>query len=154
MMKKILLIFLIHFGAYCQVFDFETINQENGLPSSTVFSITQDSRDLIWIGTDGAGLVRYDGKNFKIINKTDTHEGLFITDVVEDSNKNMIVATKYTGLMVYDGQRFIKYFDRNNSKLTGSFVQTLFPTSKGVYCFTDNEIVLLKKDYSHEMLLN
>ncbi|UOK43512.1 MULTISPECIES: PAS domain S-box protein [Flavobacterium] len=153
MIKKVALcIYLLFFlqGAFGQVFDYEILNQKNGLPSSTVFAVIQDSRNLIWIGTDGAGLVRYDGKNFDIIDKSKKSEGFFVTDLVEDTNANIIVSTKYSGLLVYNGKEFIKHFDRSNAHLKGNFVQRLLATPNGVYCFTEKEMFLLKKDYSIE----
>ncbi|WP_136669357.1 PAS domain S-box protein [Flavobacterium sp. H122] len=152
MLKKILFLFFIHFSVNCQVFDFEIFNQKNGLPSSTVYAITQDSRDLIWIGTDGAGLVRYDGKNYEAINKLGDKEGFAVTSIVEDSNHNIVFSTQEAGLIIYDGQKIIKSFEKNNHTITGEFVQKLFLTPKGVYCFTENEIFLLKKDYSIQLI--
>jgi len=155
MIKKasccITLLFFLQ-GAIGQVFDYEILNQKNGLPSSTVFAVIQDSRNLIWIGTDGAGLVRYDGKNYDIINKSKRAEGFFVTDLVEDSNNNIVVATKYSGLLVYNGKEFLKDFDKDNSPMKGSYVQRFFSTPKGIYCFTEKEILLLEKDYSFEFI--
>ncbi|MCG2609976.1 PAS domain S-box protein [Flavobacterium sp. SM15] len=151
MPKKIafLTFFLLCFqNSIGQVFDYEILNQNNGLPSSTVLAVTQDSRNLIWIGTDGAGLVCYDGKNFKILNKSENAEGFFVTDITEDSNKNIVVSTKYSGLLVYNGQKFIKEIHRDNNLIKGTYVQKLLNSDQGVYCFTDQEIFLLKKDYS------
>ncbi|ESU29639.1 Type III secretion system, signal transduction histidine kinase [Flavobacterium limnosediminis JC2902] len=139
-------------SAIGQVFDYEILNQKNGLPSSTIFSVIQDSRHLIWIGTDGAGLVRYDGKKFSIINKSKKSEGFFVTDLVEDPNNNIVVATKYTGLLVYNGKEFFKDFDQSNSLIKGDYVQRLFSAPNGVYCFTDKEVFLLKKDYSIQLI--
>ena len=41
----------------------------NGLPSNTIFSIKQDQKGFLWIGTS-AGLVRYDGSSFFLIPNT------------------------------------------------------------------------------------
>lgn len=143
---------LIFQNAIGQVFDYEVLNQNNGLPSSSISSIIQDSRNLIWIGTDGAGLVRYDGKNFEIINKSDRTEGFVVTDIAEDSNKNIVFGTKYSGLLVYNGQKFIKDIPSKNTTITGDYVQKLFATPSGVYCFTDKEAFLVKKDYTVEII--
>ncbi len=40
-------------------------NIKNGLPSNNVYNIKQDNRGFIWATTD-KGVVRYDGKNFKL----------------------------------------------------------------------------------------
>jgi len=131
-----------------QVYDYETINQYKDFPSSTIFSIIQDSRDLIWIGTDGAGLVRYNGNNFRVIHKSEDKSGFFITDLAEDTNKNIVAATKYSGLFVYNGSTFIQNYTPKNSVITSNIIQKLYAAKEGVYCFTNKEVVLLKKDYS------
>lgn len=43
----------------------ENFDNRNGLTQNTVWSITQDNRGLLWIGTDD-GLLRYDGYQFKV----------------------------------------------------------------------------------------
>jgi PAS domain S-box-containing protein len=44
---------------------FKRFKVEHGLSQSTIYSIFQDSKGFLWIGTEG-GLNRYDGYNFKI----------------------------------------------------------------------------------------
>lgn len=156
MIKKIVLLFffwLLSLNISAQVYDYELINQEKGLPSSTIFSIIQDSRDLIWIGTDGAGLVRYNGTSFRVINKSEEKDGFFVTDIVEDDNTNIIAATKYDGLFVYNGKKFIKNFTRENSVFKSNIIQKLYADKEGVYCFTDREIILLTKEYGLKKLI-
>jgi PAS domain S-box-containing protein len=146
------LIALFSLNLHSQVFDFETLNQKNGLPSSTVNVLIQDSRDLIWIGTNGAGLVKFDGEKFDIINKFKNNEGFDISSVTEDSNKNIVFSTKKSGILVYDGEKIIRSFNKSNSKITENNVEILHSTPKGVYCFTAKEIFLLKKNYSVETI--
>src|SRR5689334_25441049 len=43
---------------------------KDGLPSSTVYAITQDKDGFIWFGTEN-GLCRFDGKNFKTFTTKD-----------------------------------------------------------------------------------
>lgn len=103
-----------------QVFDYEIINQKNGLPSSTITSIIQDSRNLLWIGTDGAGFVRYDGTNFIAYNEYKEGSNFFVTDIIEDANNNIIVSTKYNGVMVFDGENIIHNFSKKNNHFNGT----------------------------------
>lgn len=157
MIKKIALLFFFCFlsaSIKAQVYDYELINQEKGLPSSTIFSIMQDSRDLIWIGTDGAGLVRYNGSSFRVINKSAEKDGFFVTDIVEDQNTNIVAATKYDGLFVYNGKEFIKNFTLHNSIFKSNIIQKLYADTNGVYCFTNKEVILLTKDYGLKKLLS
>jgi len=49
---------------YPQRYFFRQFSVEKGLPQSTVFSIEQDNWGFLWIGTDGGGICRFDGKEF------------------------------------------------------------------------------------------
>jgi ligand-binding sensor domain-containing protein len=75
MNKKLLFIFLflmIYLFSYGQEGDY-TIKQytkEDGLPSNTVYGVTQDKDGFIWFCTD-AGVCKFDGIRFKIFTKDD-----------------------------------------------------------------------------------
>lgn len=147
MLKKLIFsyfYFLTSFFALGQVYDYEVYNQENGLPSSTITTLIQDSQDLIWIGTDGAGIVSYDGENFKIYNKFNSFEGFNISDIIEDDNQNLLVATKYKNVFLFDGKKFIKQI------VFPSTIQKFIQTNEGIYCFSNTTVFLLKNDYSFE----
>ena len=58
-----------------QVYEFQKINQEQGLPSSFITALKQDSRGFVWIGTDGGGLVKSDGLSFKIYDASNELKG-------------------------------------------------------------------------------
>ena len=45
------------------------ITEEDGLPSNEVYHVIQDDKGYIWFATDD-GIVKYDGKNFGIFNKS------------------------------------------------------------------------------------
>ena len=49
-----------------QQYDIRVFGVEDGLPGSTVTSITQDSSGYLWVDTD-RGLCRFDGRNFREI---------------------------------------------------------------------------------------
>lgn len=51
---------------------------EEGLPSNLIYYIEQDKLGYIWLGTD-AGLVRFDGSNFKVFT---TADGLPSNDII------------------------------------------------------------------------
>lgn len=46
-------------------------NNQNGLPQNTVFGISEDRAGYLWVATE-EGLVRFDGIDFKILNKENT----------------------------------------------------------------------------------
>ena len=73
----------------------------NGLPVSLYYSVLQSSDGYLWMGSS-SGLVRFDGKNYKIFfsdyadpnSLTDN----IISDMVEDDEQNLWIAGEYQGL--------------------------------------------------------
>jgi PAS domain S-box-containing protein len=147
------LLFLLSLQLSAQVYDFKTINQENGLPSSVVTTITQDSRNIMWIGTDGAGLVKYDGKTFYTYDQSNGLEGNFITNIVEDANNNLVFSTKYNGIYVFDGYKFIRQISQYKDELLNNHIACLLPTEKGTYGINGAEFVLVTNDYKLKKLI-
>lgn len=82
-----------------QQFKFDVINHEKGLCSSTINKLYKDSRGLLWIGGDGAGLFSYNGYEFKNYNKVNQYENLFVTDIIENKNKQLVISSKYLGIL-------------------------------------------------------
>jgi PAS domain S-box-containing protein len=136
-----------------QVYEFQQINQEQGLPSSVITALEQDSRGFIWIGTDGGGLVKSDGLSFKIYDASNELKGTSITDMIEDDNLNLVVATKFNGISVFNGDKFFKTYDILTKTLKSNYIYKLVKSKNGVYCIGDREILLLKRDYSIENII-
>lgn len=52
-------------------FDIRHFNSENGLPQNSIKAIAPDGYGFIWIASE-AGLLRYDGRSFKVYNRKNT----------------------------------------------------------------------------------
>ncbi len=91
---------------FAQQYNFEYFTLENGLPQATVFSIFQDSRGYIWLGTEGSGVCRFDGINFKVINQAKGLAGDVVRSILEDSQGRLWFGTD-AGISVYNGNKFI-----------------------------------------------
>jgi ligand-binding sensor domain-containing protein len=74
-----------------QEFRFERFTVNDGLASSKVFDIAQDSRGLIWIGTE-LGLCRYNGSAFKTYSVLDGLPGNSVIDFYpgQDGRKGLL----------------------------------------------------------------
>ncbi len=80
-----------------------------GLAYNYVRSIIQDSKGILWFGTDGGGVSRYDGKSFT--NYT-TSQGLAnnkVLSITEDSKGNLWFGTYGGGVSRYDGKSFSNF---------------------------------------------
>jgi len=100
---------------------FKQISLAEGLSQSTVFSIIQDKKGFIWVGTRAGGLNVYNGYEFKVYTTRSTDSSTIsdneITCILEDQNQVIWVGTRNGGL---------NRFDRN----TESF--TRYPFAEGV----------------------
>jgi len=91
-----------------QLYPFEKIGLEQGLPNLRVNDFIEDSRGLFWIATEGAGLVRYDGFDFKAFNDEEHPERLFINSIEEDKEGNLWLAYE-GGILKFDGKKYQGY---------------------------------------------
>ena len=101
-----------------EAISFQTISVDDGLSQSSVFSVFQDKRGFLWLGTND-GLNRYDGYRF-VVYKPDPENIHSITGnrifvIFEDSKGTLWVGTE-GGLNRYDRarDRFDSYIHNDN----------------------------------------
>jgi len=81
---------------------------EDGLPSSELYHIIQDSKGFIWIATN-MGVCRYDGMHFIVF---DTQDGLpenTVFDITEDKAGRIWFVSFPCQLSYFDGKRIVEY---------------------------------------------
>lgn len=76
-----------------QPFSFKTFSLSEGLPQSQVTCTHIDQQGYLWIGTNGGGLCRYDGKEFEMYNADKGMTSNFIRCMGEDQNGRLYVGT-------------------------------------------------------------
>src|SRR5258705_788702 len=82
-------------------------DKKDGLPSATVYNITQDKKGFIWFGTEN-GLCRFDGKNFRTYTTKDGLPDNSILKVYGD-NSGRVYFTPFThSLHYYQNDSFFK----------------------------------------------
>ncbi|MBK8671001.1 MAG: hypothetical protein IPN89_16760 [Saprospiraceae bacterium] len=82
----LLILYIVHISnLHGQSIQIKTLNVKNGFPSNDVYCVKQDSRGFIW-GTTNKGVVRYDGKKYKLFT---VNEGLASND-----NFSMLIDSK------------------------------------------------------------
>lgn len=96
---------------------FVNYSAADGLPSNTVYAITQTSDGNLWIGTRG-GLSRFDGLHFQTV-----IQGRRITSLTADHDDRLWIGTT-DGLEVLDGENL-------HSSLPGEHIRALLTDSDG-----------------------
>ncbi len=102
--------FLIILGKIlpAQSYHFRQYTVGEGLPQSQVYALLQDSRGYLWLGTQGGGLARYDGRSFKNYAAREGLSGNYVSALAEDSIGNIWMGTD-RGVSRFDGKTFQNY---------------------------------------------
>ncbi len=83
----------------------------SALSEDRVICVMQDKEGILWFGTDGFGICRYNPSKsqFSHLTKKDGLPDNTIRDLLEDSNGNVWIATMYGGISLYDGDSFTNF---------------------------------------------
>lgn len=111
-------------------FRFKNISEKEGLPNHVVFSLLQDKKGFIWIGTED-GLCRYDGLHFQHfrISQEDSNSlsGSYCRALWEDKEGNIWIGLMDGGLnkyLVKEG-KFVRFPYRKEGK-NGTLSEVIF----------------------------
>lgn len=80
----------------------------NGMVREFVRTIHQDRKGNYWFGTNGDGIIRYNGQTLEKITIADVSPHIRVLEIIEDKAGNVWFATS-DGLIKYDGKKFTKY---------------------------------------------
>lgn len=140
-MKKSLIITILAailsgVNLYSQQYFFRRYSVEEGLPQSSVYCLLQDSRGYIWMGTDGAGVARFDGVKSDVFTKINGLSDNVVRSLFEDSKGNIWIGTD-NGITVYDGYTF--NIIGKEKGLNGTSVLKIIEGSDGTIWATTND---------------
>ncbi len=80
----------------------------DGLPQSQVTSLVEDANGYLWIGTEGGGLGRFDGRQFKVYSTLDGLGSNFVTGLIHDNQNNLWILNP-RGITKFDGTSFTRF---------------------------------------------
>ena len=80
----------------------------NGMVREFVRSMYQDRKGNYWFGTNGNGIIRYDGQTLETISIEGIHPYMRVLEIVEDKAGNVWFGTS-DGLIKYDGKKFTTF---------------------------------------------
>jgi PAS domain S-box-containing protein len=147
LLRSLCLILLLPFWVSSQLYTFRNFNHKDGLSIATVSSLHSSKDGNIWLGTDGAGLIRFNGSSFQEL--SDESMRHHITSISENG-KNLFFTSKYKGVFVHSDEKTVQLV--NSSQLKGESENVrhigdgLFITSqKGFYTFLQNRLEIVRE---------
>lgn len=109
-MRTIYLLLILSFGVsncFAQTASFRNFSIDDGLAQSQIYTILQDHKGYLWLGTRGGGLSRFDGRSFYTYSEQQGLSSNYISSLLQDEGHQIWVGTA-NGLSVYNGSRFRK----------------------------------------------
>jgi len=130
---------------------------QQGLPQNFVSGITQTANGYLWLATE-EGLVRFDGKEFRIFGKTEIEElsENVITALYTDRGGNLRIGTYGTGIFYLEEGKFSKSTGEDDKGLSQSRVRCIYEDRQenlwigtdisGLYRLKDGEVTRVTVD--------
>lgn len=122
------LILLPNHHSKAQQYSFQNYSLEEGLPQSEVFSLIQDQKGNLWLGTNGGGISRFNGKEFISYDRRHGLADNNIRSLYQDSKENLWIGTSI-GISSFNGVSFKNYGIDDN--VPNAVYFTVFEDKKG-----------------------
>jgi ligand-binding sensor domain-containing protein/signal transduction histidine kinase len=129
-----------------QTLNFTVYTSRNGLPQNQVFTVFQDSRGYIWVGTY-SGASRYNGYSFETLNIGSGLRSNEINIIGEDELGRMYFGTEGGGLSIYHNGRF-EHFHVGRGLLNDDVNDVLVENSTRLWAATEEGLTLLERGKS------
>ena len=133
--------------------NFNYFSKQQGLSHDDVYCFTEDKQGRIWIGTNGGGLGRYDGKYLATFGKKNGLKSSGISSLLADSKGNVWVGTREAGLYRFDGVYTTEFSVENG--LLGNTIASIVEDKRGniwvsywdsgISCITEERILNFTK---------
>ena len=88
------------------------LDVEQGMNSSFVLAILEDSHGNLWFGTGGGGVTMYDGETFTHYTEKEGLTNNQVWSILEDKNGNLWFGTWGGGACMYNGEYFTHFTEK------------------------------------------
>jgi ligand-binding sensor domain-containing protein len=121
---------------------FLSCSVENGLAPGGVRVLFMDRNNVLWMGHEGGGITRYNGKSFERISQIDTLIHSNITSICQDHDSQLWITTELDGALRIKDPRepaaLLKFEHYLKGKSLGDQVFNSLVTSNGDLYFVTN----------------
>ncbi|RLD56383.1 MAG: hypothetical protein DRJ05_11405, partial [Bacteroidetes bacterium] len=109
--------------------NFSAFGKLQGLKHGDVNCLFEDKSGNIWIGTNGGGATKYDGKYFTHFTEKEGLSDNVVRSIFEDRSGNIWFGTRDRGVSKYDGRNFTHFTTKEG--LTNNFVGSILEDKNG-----------------------
>jgi ligand-binding sensor domain-containing protein len=166
----LLLIVFLSKKSIAQTYPFTNFTVESGLSQGQVLAVFQDDDGVMWFGTNGGGITKYDGNSYEYLTDKDGLADNVVYSIVKDKKGKILIGTN-NGLSVFDpkskvkfnGKRFKNYTTKNGLSHNRIFMilfkddgTALLGTGKGISIFKDTicSVLKLSEDLSNSSVFH
>ncbi len=145
-----ILFLLVTFLTNAQLYTFKNFNHRDGLTLSAILSIEESDDGYLWFGTDGAGLMKFDGQNFDYLEEVQgrTNRHVNHIDVVGDKVLYTTLYRKNYKLQ-YNQLEKLDYFPQygSNRALINFADKEVLIQDGGIFIFEDSLLLTERKTF-------
>ncbi|MEM6966231.1 MAG: two-component regulator propeller domain-containing protein [Bacteroidota bacterium] len=138
-------------SSWGQQFNFQNYSVYEGLGQSQVNAMIQDRLGYLWIGTEGGGVCRFDGKTFKQFTERNGLVNNYVEALFEDQDGLIWIGTR-EGFSKFDGKAFTNFTNEESNYITAFAQEPLgdfwVGTTKGTYRFDGEKFTDFKLESS------
>ena len=95
-------------------YNVQYLDVDQGLSSSYIMNIEEDSRGNLWLSTWPHGVCMYNGQTFMHFNEDNGLVNNYVWAIHEDSKGRIWFGTDGGGLSIYDGNSFLSFTEESN----------------------------------------
>ena len=106
------------------------LDVKQGANSSYIWDVFIDSRNQIWMGTNGGGVSVYTGNHFRHYTEKNGLSDDFVWCIEEDRKGNMWFGTWEGGISMFDGNHFFQL--GRNGELKANNIKFIYEDSEGI----------------------
>lgn len=122
---------LTYCSVHAQQYSLKNYKAIDGLPQSQVNMVVEDAQGYLWIGTQGGGLARFDGSEFKVYTTLDGLSSNIISFLKIDSKQNLWIVHP-RGITKFDGRTF-KVFEHPGRPVNSKRIRRIFQQGDSLF---------------------